>query len=194
MSARRDHSTRVKHGLKVGAVGGMLGAAVMAMYAMAVSALVKDVGFFTPLYHIATSVIAPKAMMTSMATAAEGDSTYFAAGPALVGLIVHMMVGLGAGAVFGAIVGFFQLGRAVTIAGGVVYGLLVMVGNAFIALPIVANVLGGEEPIAKMPEMAGWGTFTVEHLLFGLVLGAVVAAKAAAPVLPDGKPLAARRV
>ncbi len=65
--------------------------------------------------------------------------------------------GSGSPAVFGAIVGWFCFDRAITFAAGLVYVLLVMVGNAFMALPIVANVLGGGEPIAKMPEMGPVG-------------------------------------
>lgn len=192
MSTVEDRTTAVKRGIKVGVVGGVLGAAAMAMYAMVVSAVVKDVGFFTPLYHIASSVIAPKAMMTSMAEAGEGNSTYFTAGAGVVGLVVHMMVGAGAGAIFGAVVGWFRPGRALTVVAGAVYGLLVMVGNAFVGLPIAADLFGGGEPVAEMATMVGWGTFTIEHLIFGLVLGAAVAAKVRRPAAADRTPVAAR--
>lgn len=192
MSGFSGHATAIKHGMKVGIVGGALGAIVMAMYAMVISMLVKEVGFFTPLYHIASSVIEPKAMMTSMEAAGAGDSTHFAPVPALVGLIVHMMVGMAAGAVFGALIGWLRPSRGVTVAAGVAYGLLVMVGNALIALPIVAQLFGGGEAIADMPAKAGWGTFTVEHVLFGLVLGLVVAAKVGNEAGADTEPVAGR--
>lgn len=78
MSAHLErHRAALQRGATVGVVGGVLGAVVMAMYAMAVSAAVKDVGFFTPLYHIASAFISPTAMMTSMGQAAHGDSIYF---------------------------------------------------------------------------------------------------------------------
>lgn len=51
------HRVALQRGATVGVVGGIVGAAVMAMYAMVVSAAVKDVGFFTPLYHIASAFI-----------------------------------------------------------------------------------------------------------------------------------------
>ena len=43
-----------------------------------------------------------------------------------------------------------------------------------------------------MPTMVGWGTLSVEHVLFGLVLGAFVAARPArlAPIVDQ--PLTAR--
>lgn len=192
MSGFSGHATAIKRGIKVGVVGGALGAIAMAMYAMVISMLVKEVGFFTPLYHIASAVIEPKAMMTSMEAAGAGDSTHFALVPAMVGLIVHMIVGMAAGAVFGALIGWLRPSRGVTVAAGVAYGLLVMVGNALIALPIVAQLFGGGEAIADMPAKAGWGTFTVEHVLFGLVLGLVVAAKAGNPARVDTDPVAAR--
>ncbi len=186
------HRAALQRGATVGVVGGVLGAVVMAMYAMAVSAAVKDVGFFTPLYHIASAFISPTAMMTSMGQAAHGDSIYFTAGPAIVGLIVHMMTGAVAGGVFGALVGWIRPARTVTVAAGAAFGLLVMVLNAFIGLPIVAGLFGGGKPISDMPTMVGWGTFTIEHLLFGLVLGAVVALKVAGPSFATDRPLAAR--
>jgi hypothetical protein len=43
----------------VGAVGGALGAIVMAMYAMIAAATYQHTGFFTPLYHIASPIIQP---------------------------------------------------------------------------------------------------------------------------------------
>jgi uncharacterized membrane protein YagU involved in acid resistance len=74
----------------------------MAMYAMVVSDWVKYSGFFTPLNHIAASIISPSAMMKSMGAAMHGSNYYFAAGPAIVSwghftiehLIFGMMLGL----------------------------------------------------------------------------------------------------
>jgi hypothetical protein len=191
MSALAEQrSMAVKRGITWGVVGGVAGAAVMAMYAMVVSATVKDVGFFTPLYHIASAFIAPKAMLASMAKAAAGDATYVAVGPAVVGVVVHMMTGAIAGAVFGAGAAWRPLSRPVTVVAGGVFGLLVMVVNGYVGLPIVASLFGGGKPISDMPTMVGWGTFTVEHLLFGLVLGLVVAAKAAGSAVALRRPLA----
>lgn len=175
MSIPADRLRTSLRGAKLGVLGGVLGAVVMAMYAMVVSATVKDAGFFTPLYHIASVFLEPKTMMTSMAHGADGDAFYLSAGPAVVGLLVHMFTGAGAGAVFGAAVTMRRLsGLTTTILGGV-FGLLVLVVNSFVGLPIAAALFDGGDVISDMPKLAGWGTFTVEHVLFGLVLGAVVA-------------------
>jgi hypothetical protein len=46
-----------------------------------------------------------------------------------------------------------------------------MIVMALIGLPIVAAVFGGGDPISDMPRLAGWGTFTIEHAIYGAVLG-----------------------
>jgi hypothetical protein len=42
---------------------------------------------------------------------------------------------------------------------------------AFVAVPVIASVLGGGEPISDMPRLAEWGTFAIEHSFYGMVLG-----------------------
>lgn len=175
MSRSPVRTERLTRGAAIGALGGALGSIVMIGYAMVVSFAYKDVGFFTPLYHIGSSIGEPAAMMASMEAAMAGDGGFFDAGPAALGFVVHLVTGVAAGAVFGALVSLLSLRRATTVAAGVAYGLAVMVGNAYIGLPIAAELFGGGDPIADMPSMAGWGTFFVEHVLFGLVLGLVVA-------------------
>ena len=58
-----------------------------------------------------------------------------------------------------------------TIERGMVYGLIVMAVAAMIGLPLAANVFGGGDMVSDMPSMVGWATFTVEHLMFGAILG-----------------------
>jgi uncharacterized membrane protein YagU involved in acid resistance len=157
-----------------GAAAGVLASMVMGMYAM-VASLYHDTGFLTPLYHIASSVGSPTAMMDSMKAAMGGDGTFFAAGPALVGAVIHMMVGAVAGVVFVLIASLRSFPARVVIVAGVGFGLVVMLVNALVVLPLTARVLGGGDPVADMATVVGWGTFTVEHALFGLVLGALVA-------------------
>jgi hypothetical protein len=60
---------------------------------------------------------------------------------------------------------------------GIAYGVAVLLGMSFAGLPLAAALFGGGEAIADMPEMAGWWTFGIEHVLFGLVLGLVLAAR-----------------
>jgi hypothetical protein len=54
---------------------------------------------------------------------------------------------------------------------GIVYGLAVMLVMAFVALPIIASVFGGGDPVSDMPRLPGWGTFAIEHAMYGAVLG-----------------------
>jgi hypothetical protein len=154
---------------------GILAALAMAMFAMIASATYHGTGLFTPMYHIAASVLSPDAMMASVAEAEAGNAFHFVAGPAVVGLLLHMAVGALFGAVFplvGAVVG---ARGAAWIPLGVVYGVAVLLVMSFAGLPIVAALFGGGDATADMPEMAGWWTFTIEHLLFGFVLGVILA-------------------
>lgn len=159
-----------------GAVLGVVASLAMAMFAM-LAAYTKDTGFFTPLYHIGSLVTADADMMTSMQAAQmEGEAFTFLAGPALVGAMIHMMTGAMYGAVFGALASRLRLGLAAMAGVGVVYGFVVFVLSAFAGLPLAAALFDSGDPIANMAEMAGWGVFVSEHLLFGGVLGALYAA------------------
>ena len=145
---------------------------------MLAAATYQGTGFFTPLYHIASPIIGGNPMMTSMDAATRGDVFTFDIGPAFLGAAIHMMWG----AIWGAV--FFALARALRlqsvaplVVAGVVFGLAVMVFMSVITLPITAAVLGGGRPIEEMPSMVGWGTFSIEHAMFGLVLGIRAAAR-----------------
>ena len=155
----------------VGAVGGALGAIVMAMYAMIAAATYQHTGFFTPLYHIASPIIGTDTMMRSM------GSTYFTAGPALLGLVVHMMVGIFLGVIFALGASRLGLGGAAAVGGGIVYGIAVMLFMGYVGLPITAAILRGGDMVSDMADVVGWGTFTAEHAIYGLVLGAAWAAR-----------------
>ncbi|HWC32357.1 MAG TPA: hypothetical protein VG709_04440 [Actinomycetota bacterium] len=154
-----------------GVAAGITGALVMAMFAMIAAATYHGTGFFTPMYHIASSVIAPDTMMESAAQAQAGNLFYFEVWPAALGMALHLAVG----APFGALFPF--VGRVVGVRGpawiglGVLYGAVVLALMAFVGLPIAAAVFGGGDPIGSMPAMAGWWTFAIEHLMFGAVLG-----------------------
>src|SRR5579884_2751977 len=91
LSAHRQKAGRLMNNttirlLVAGAIAGMVAGAMMAMYAMIASATFLSQGFFTPLYGIASPLLGPSAMMQSMK-----QGIYFAAGPAVLGLIIHML-------------------------------------------------------------------------------------------------------
>jgi hypothetical protein len=159
------------HHVGVGALLGVAAAAVMGLFAMIASATYHGTGFFTPLHHIASAVIDPTAMMRSMEAGMAGDTFAISAGPALFGLGLHLATGAFWGAVFGLIVATGWLRGLSGLVAGIVYGLAVMVVMAFVALPVIASVFGGGDPISDMPRLAGWGTFAIEHAIYGAVLG-----------------------
>ena len=164
-------AARTRPSLATGALAGILGALAMAVFAMMASATYHGVGFFTPLYHIASSVIAPDAMMTSAGEAMAGNLFYFTAGPAVLGFLLHLAIGAVFGTIFALVVATVGVRGPALVPVGVVYGALVLALMSFVGLPIAASIFGGGDPIREMPSMAGWWTFTIEHLLFGVVLG-----------------------
>lgn len=159
------------HDVWIGALVGVIAALVMGMFALIASATYHGTGFFTPLHHIASAVIAPDAMMRSMEAGLAGDTFAISVGPALLGLGLHLATGAFWGAVFGLIVATGWLRGVSALVLGVVYGLAVMLVMAFVALPVIASVFGGGEPVSDMPRLAGWGTFAIEHAIYGVVLG-----------------------
>ncbi|MBW3589308.1 MAG: hypothetical protein KY429_07805 [Actinobacteria bacterium] len=143
-----------------GIVGGLVGGIVMAMFAMIAGATYLGTGFFTPMYHIAAFLIGPEEMKSSM----DGGTFYFSAGPAALGMMIHMVTAIGWGVLFALLVSRIRIGGASLILLGAIYGLAVMAFMSFIALPIIGQ--------GDMPTMVGWPTFSIEHVLYGATLGA----------------------
>src|SRR5260370_22185152 len=118
--------------LIAGAIAGMLGGALMAMFTMFATATYLHMGFFTPLYVIASPLTGPQSMMTAM----HAGTFSFALGPAVLGLVVHMMCSALWGIVFGLIAYALHLRGVAAIIGGIVYGALVLLVMNFFVLPI----------------------------------------------------------
>lgn len=150
----------------------MIGGAAMAMFAMVAAVTYQHHGFFTPLLHISALFGSPEAMMRSATEAMSGNRFWFAAGPALLGLVIHMMTGAMYGIGFALLAR--RLPRSVLVPAGAAYGLAVFVTSAFVGLPASAKVTGSGSTISGMAGMVGWATFAVEHLMFGVVLGMMV--------------------
>lgn len=158
-----------------GAGAGVVASLAMAMYAM-LAAWHNGTGFFTPLYHIASLFASQNSMMASMKSAMAGSDFHFVVGTAILGAVIHMMTGAMYGALFGLVVSRFDLKPGMLVGAGAAYGVLVFVMSAFVGLPIAAAVFGSGDQITHMAKMAGWSTFFVEHVIYGLVLGALIAA------------------
>jgi hypothetical protein len=164
---------RARPAVLAGLGGGVLGAAAMAIFAMIASASYHGTGFFTPMYHIAASILSPDAMMASATAAQAGNPFHFVAAPAVAGILLHLSVGAVFGAIFPVLGGVLGVRRWGWVALGIAYGLAVLLLMSFAGLPIAAAIFGGGDPIANMPALAGWWTFGIEHVLFGTVLGLV---------------------
>jgi len=168
----QSERAEIMSSVRTGATWGVIAAAVMAMYAMVAGLTYLSAGFFTPLYHIASSLLEPRAMMTSMQKAMEGQSNfYFALGPAMVGMTIHFTTGIAYGIVFALIARALRLTGGVAVFAGALYGVAVLLFSSFVGLPIAAALFNGGDPIASMPQMVGWTTFTIEHVMFGGILG-----------------------
>jgi len=145
--------------LIAGAIAGMIGGAMMAMFTMIATVTYLGVGFFTPLYVIASPLAGRQVMMTAM----HGGAFYFTFGPAVLGLVVHMMWSALLGFIFGLIASGLHLQGAIAVIGGMVYGVLVMLVMSFVVAPIVGA--------PNFFQLLGWPTWTTGHLLFGMVVG-----------------------
>lgn len=164
-------------------LAGVIASVAMGMVAMLAAATYQDTGFFTPLYHIASLVVAPDSMMESMMAASAGTTFTFVAGPALVGIVIHMMVGAMFGAVFGLILTRLpELATATRIGAGMAFGGVAFAASAFVLLPMMSVVANDSDAIKNMASMVGYPTFLLEHVVFGMVLGALsVSATATQP-------------
>lgn len=186
MTSKRSPAQAVAFGAGAGVVASL----AMAMYAM-IAAWEKGTGFFTPLYHIASLWASPDAMMASMKAAMAGSDFHFLFGAAVLGAMIHMMTGAMYGAVFGLVVSRLDLKFGMLVGAGAVYGALVFVISAFIGLPVAAAVFGSGDQITHMAKLAGWGVFFVEHVIYGLVLGILVAAARKRAQTTAAQPVAA---
>jgi hypothetical protein len=142
-----------------GAIAGMIGGAMMAMFTMLATVTYLHMGFFTPMYVIASPLTGRQVMMTAM----HAGAFYFALGPAVVGLVVHMMWSALWGIIFGLLASGLRLRGAAAVIGGMVYGVLVMLAMSLIIAPIVGA--------PNFFQILGWPTWTIGHLLFGMVVG-----------------------
>jgi hypothetical protein len=159
----------------MGAVAGVVASLMMAAYAMIAAATYQGSGFFTPLYHIASVFLSPADMMTSMKSATMGGSNFqFFAGPALLGVLIHMMVGAMYGVGFSVLASLLKLRGMALVVGAVVWGGLVFVISSFVGLPLAAAIFNSGDQITNMAQLVGYGTFLVEHLIFGVCLGLVL--------------------
>lgn len=171
-SAITNPAVAARSAIMVGALIGAASSLFMAMFAMIASATYQNHGFFTPLYHIASVFIDPKTLMTSMGKGMAGSNFYFDLGPAMLGVLMHMMVGAAYGVGFVVFVRAARLSQpGLLVAVGIGWGAGVFGISSFIGLPLAAAIFGSGDQISDMASMVGYGTFMIEHLIFGAALG-----------------------
>jgi len=167
-----------------GILAGMVAAVPMGIFSMIAAATYQHRGFFLPMYHIA-SLLGDDTAARSLQEAARGDVFFFVPEPAIFGVAMHLVVGGFFGAIFAVVarVLLFRVepsrvepsralpSRASIVAVGVVYALLVMLLMSLVLVPAADAVLSGEERVSSFASVAGWGTFTIQHVIYGLVLG-----------------------
>lgn len=162
-----------------GILAGMVAGVPMGIFSMIAAATYQQRGFFTPMYHI-TSLLGDDTAARSLQKAASGDVFFFVPEPTIFGVAMHLVVGGFFGAIFSvvarAVVARVLPSRTVPfrpsiIAVGVAYALLVMLLMSLVLVPAADAVLSGEERVSSFASVAGWGTFTIQHVIYGLVLG-----------------------
>jgi hypothetical protein len=67
-----------------------------------------------------------------------------------------------------------RISRPLLVPAGALYGIAVFGFSAFIALPVAAAITGAGSSISDMASMVGYGTFALEHLVYGTTLGVLV--------------------
>src|SRR5205807_9761537 len=127
-----------------GVLVGLLDGILLALFTMLGTATYLQMGFFAPLYAIAAPLIGQQPLMSYL----QQGSFYLAPGPALLGLVVHLLWSALWGLIFGLLVRRLHLTAGRAIIGGLVYGVLVMLVMFFVVLPSVGassllRLLGG---------------------------------------------------
>ena len=159
MQTTRDTSQSIQF-LLLGALVGVIGGVLMALFTMLATATYLQVGFFTPLYAIAAPLIGRQTLLASL----TNGVFYFAPGAALLGLLVHLLWSAFWGMIFGLIARGLHLTGGVAIISGLVYGLLVMLIMGFIVVPLVGA--------PDLLRLVGSLSVIIAHALFyGLPLG-----------------------
>jgi hypothetical protein len=153
-----------------GVCAGLVGSAALGLFAMVASGTYQGRGFFTPMYH-AAFVVDPQTMVTSIGQAGAGERFFFVRESFLLGMMVYVLVGGTLGALFGVVARVLHLHGARALAGGIAYGVTVMVLMTLLVLPRVGAMSGAGQPIAHMGNEVGWPTFVSYFVVFGLVLG-----------------------
>lgn len=152
---------------------GLIGAAVLGMVEMVLEWGLATEGFWAPMLYIGAL------LLRDFQTVASPPG--FIMAPVLVGMIVHMMVGVTLAAAFVAGAARWTPNTGALAAAGIAYGAVVFLVMWYVALPLF-------DPV--MLRLNGL-LFFVSHLMWGLTVGLL--ASAAIPETATGRRRAERR-
>ncbi len=135
------------------AVAGFVAGFVMAPAAMIHSA-VEGLGFWLPMQNIAAAFFGVDALIGGT-------------GSVLLGLSAHVIMSLVVGGIFGALIST-EWGSGLIVGTALAYSILVWAAMTFLILPLIDQVM-----LERVMVTPVW--WFLLHLVFGLVLGLVVA-------------------
>ncbi len=135
--------------LTAGVISGVIAGIAMGLVAMVLS-VVSGHSAWTPLKMIAITVIDRSWL----------DTSGFQTTPVLVGLMIHLAVGVGLGGLYPLLLGRVAFPHSV--GWGVVYGVAIWLAMQFFVLQMVNPVMASQTPYWMM---------ALEHVVFGATLG-----------------------
>jgi hypothetical protein len=134
-----------------------------------VIAALQDKGFLRPAYQVAF-VIAGDESRASLERTLADDRFFVASELVLFGVLLHLAVGGFFGAVFAFVAPATRFPRHRLVV-GVVYALAVMLAMSVVVLPLLALLLDAGTEVSRFGGRIGWGTFVLQHVVYGLMLG-----------------------
>lgn len=147
-SERLDRARRRGRALGGGAVAGLIGGGVMSV-AMLVGALVQGHDIWIDMKTAATQFLHDRAMQPGFDPLAVG-----------LGVIGHLAVSVAWGVVFAAV--WYGMSRGVTIAAGVLWGIVVWLAMYDVALPLAG--------LAQIARETPTDLAIVGHVMFGVAV------------------------
>jgi hypothetical protein len=161
MSATRlDARAGVGSWTIAGLVAGIIAGIVFAMFEMIMAAIMGQ-GFFAPMRMIGAIVLGESAL----------DPSYSLATAGITGIIVHMVLSMMYGAVFGAIasgIGALRSSRWVLVGAATVFGFALWIVNFYVIAPVLSPWFLQSNPVVQ---------FLAHTFFFGTTLGLLLAAR-----------------
>jgi hypothetical protein len=139
----------VRDVMSSGAISGVAGGSVMALFSMGVCAL-TGYGFLFPFKVVGASFVGAEALVGG-------------GGVVLYGLLLHLAISVAGGLLFAAVARRTAATTAGAVVGGMAYGLLTVLLMTYVVLPMVNPTM--HERVVLMP-----GTWFTHHVLYGLGL------------------------